>query len=195
MYLEAPYAFNDICWLLIKKEEDYDEWSPNACSFYVLIVQHFELNFLPLWTFWREHVLFTVSMKLDMTRWNCGYRESETLIDLEGGWERTRQWAKIWGFWRICTFIFLLLVNLVQGGESLFHFQLLLIIDSCPCVFVSVFWYLNVKAHVQYLYIIPKAFLMIRYSIELGTDLAINCWLVIVYSTWLYEAILMHPRI
>jgi hypothetical protein len=42
------------------------------------------------------------------------------LIDLVGGWERIQQRAKIWGFWRICMFISLLLVNLIWGGNCFY---------------------------------------------------------------------------
>lgn len=44
------------------------------------------------------------------------HRVNAILIDLAGGWEGTPQWAKITGYWMICMFIYLLLVNLIWGG-------------------------------------------------------------------------------
>ena len=49
------------------------------------------------------------------------YRESEISTGLVGGWGRTRQWAKTYGFWMIFMFTFLLLVNLVQEGKYEFN--------------------------------------------------------------------------
>lgn len=52
--------------------------------------------------------------------WILIFRVNGILIDLVGGWERIQQRAKIRGFWRICMFISLLLVNLIRGGNCFY---------------------------------------------------------------------------